>query len=66
MTPRVVADLLALIGLVCLTAGVFLTWGLGYALICAGVYISAMAANMARLLNAIDNPAETRRDTQRR
>lgn len=47
-------DALALIAGGMITSGVYLNFGLGYALIVAGIYLAALAVNSARLFNAVD------------
>ena len=49
---RWLPDTLAVVAGSLLTVGVYLEFGLGYALIVAGLYLAALAVNAARLMNA--------------
>jgi hypothetical protein len=52
-------DVMVSIGSVLISVGVYLEFGIAYALIVAGVCVGALAMNMARILNASDT-SETR------
>ena len=53
-------DVLAVIGAGLVVAGVYLEFGIAYALIVAGVCFGALAINMARLINASDRMGKTK------
>ena len=51
--PAVVADVLGVAGAGSVVAGVYINFGLGWALIVAGVLIAAAGLNIARLENNV-------------
>lgn len=56
-------DAMAVLGLCAATAGIYLQFGVGYALIFGGIACTALALNAARLLNAANNTATGRHYT---